>query len=420
MADSYSKFDQLSVILQGQTSYPMHGVTYVTEGQILSNYSSFTTTASSAAGMNNGAEEDVMRVVVKLLNYPLFICAMVFNIPLLLLIVFEKSLHKAPFFLIANKSVINTMSAISIFYQCLRYHFLADHFRHHMAGHCKFMATYGVVEYLCYPWVNVLIALERVVMMAYPLNSKSILTLRNKIIAMGIFYAFCAAFLVRAFLYSELTVSAVGRTKCNPGYFWVQSFLPISFTNFILPFVCQIVCYSVIALHIQKTSQRSNVTLVQIRLTKLFFADAIIFFASNLPHQLAMYMDEFGDPLTQSSKLINVVAELGGPMYGSQSVFSPLLYIIMCKQVREQICSRIPESVKKLTRCCQSSTPVAQQNRPAANETANTRVNTGMSHRGMNKNGGQGKKEGKSCHLQLEKNGKNSDDKINAKNESVL
>ena len=67
-----------------------------------------------------GAEEDVMRVVVKLLNYPLFICAMVFNIPLLLLIVFEKSLHKAPFFLIANKSVINTMSAISIFYQCLR------------------------------------------------------------------------------------------------------------------------------------------------------------------------------------------------------------------------------------------------------------------------------------------------------------
>ena len=54
MADSYSKFDQLSVILQGQTSYPMHGVTYVTEGQILSNYSSFTTTASSAAGMNKG------------------------------------------------------------------------------------------------------------------------------------------------------------------------------------------------------------------------------------------------------------------------------------------------------------------------------------------------------------------------------
>ena len=178
-----------------------------------------------------------------------------------------------------------------------------------MAGHCKFMATYGVVEYLCYPWVNVLIALERVVMMAYPLNSKSILTLRNKIIAMGIFYAFCAAFLVRAFLYSELTVSAVGRTKCNPGYFWVQSFLPISFTNFILPFVCQIVCYSVIALHIQKTSHRSNVTLVQIRLTKLFFADAIIFFASNLPHQLAMYMDEFGDPLTQSSKVSPVCVE---------------------------------------------------------------------------------------------------------------
>ena len=92
----------------------------------------------------------------------------------------------------------------------------------------------------------------------------------------------------------------------------------------------------------------------------------------------------------------------------------------MCKQVREQICSRIPESVKTLTLCCQSSTPVVQQNRPAANETANTRVNTGMSHRGMNKNGGQGKKEGKSCHLQLEKNGKNSDDKVNAKNESVL
>ena len=127
-----------------------------------------------------------------------------------------------------------------------------------------------------------------------------------KVIAMAIFYAFCVAFIIRAYLYSELTISAVGRTNCNPGYFWVESFLPISLTNFILPFVCQIICYSVIALHIMKTSHRSSVTLVQIRLTKLFFADAIIFFATNLPHQLAKYMDEFGDPLTQSSKVTNI------------------------------------------------------------------------------------------------------------------
>ena len=68
MADSYSKFDQLSVILQGQTSYPMHGVTYVTEGQILSNYSSFTTTASSAAGMNNGRVFSAIPQIEKFLS----------------------------------------------------------------------------------------------------------------------------------------------------------------------------------------------------------------------------------------------------------------------------------------------------------------------------------------------------------------
>ena len=170
-----------------------------------------------------------------------------------------------------------------------------------MTGHCKFMATYGVVEYLCYPWVNVLIAMERLVMMAFPLNSKSILTLRNKIIAMTVFYLFCSVFIIRAFYYSELTTSSVGRVNCAPGYFWTDSFVPISLTNFILPFVCQIICYCLIASHIHQTHHRSNVTIVQIRLTKLFFADALIFFVTNLPHQISRYMEEFGIPGTGGS-----------------------------------------------------------------------------------------------------------------------
>ena len=119
-----------------QTSYPMHGITYATSDQIplspLGNNSTSHLLAVSppggpegggsegGGGGGGGQNEDFMRVVVKLLNYPLFMCAMVLNIPLLVLIVFEKSLHKAPFFLIANKSVINTMSAVTIFYQCLR------------------------------------------------------------------------------------------------------------------------------------------------------------------------------------------------------------------------------------------------------------------------------------------------------------
>ena len=77
-------------------------------------------TPASAATSRDSPDEDLMRSIVKLLNYPLFISSMVFNIPLLLLIICEKSLHKAPFFLIANKAVINTMGAITILYHCLR------------------------------------------------------------------------------------------------------------------------------------------------------------------------------------------------------------------------------------------------------------------------------------------------------------
>ena len=70
-------------------------------------------------------------------------------------------------------------------------------------------------------------------------------------------------------------------------------------------------------------------------------------------------------------QVINTIAELGGPIYGSQSVFSPLLYILMCKQVREHIAGCVPDKLK--TMCC---TPGAPTNTPALNNVNNGRDKT--------------------------------------------